>query len=58
MTRYRGPVDASRRSAGGTQELLDQWWSGVGIVSVAIRSVDPPPAVLAAFRSQDVQNAG
>ena len=39
----------------GTQELLDAWQSGVGIVSVAIRSVDPPPAVLAAF--QDVQNA-
>lgn len=39
----------------GTQELLDGWKSGVGIVSVAIRSVDPPPAVLAAF--QDVQNA-
>jgi len=39
----------------GTQELLDGWKSGVGIVSVALRSVDPPPAVLAAF--QDVQNA-
>jgi membrane protease subunit HflK len=39
----------------GTQELLDDWKSGVGVVSVAIRSVDPPPAVLAAF--QDVQNA-
>jgi membrane protease subunit HflK len=39
----------------GTQELLDTWQSGVGVVSVAIRSVDPPPAVLAAF--QDVQNA-
>ncbi len=39
----------------GTQGLLDDWQSGVGIVSVAIRSVDPPPAVLAAF--QDVQNA-
>ena len=39
----------------GTQQLLDGWQSGVGIVSVAIRSVDPPPAVLAAF--QDVQNA-
>ena len=39
----------------GTQELLDGWKSGVGIVSVALRSVDPPPPVLAAF--QDVQNA-
>lgn len=39
----------------GTQELLDGWQTGIGIVSVAIRSVDPPPAVLAAF--QDVQNA-
>lgn len=39
----------------GTQERLDAWKSGVGVVSVAIRSVDPPPAVLAAF--QDVQNA-
>jgi len=39
----------------GTQELLDGWKSGVGVVSVALRSVDPPPAVLAAF--QDVQNA-
>lgn len=39
----------------GTQDLLDGWRSGVGIVSVALRSVEPPPAVLAAF--QDVQNA-
>jgi len=39
----------------GTQELLDAWRSGVGVVSVALRSVDPPPPVLAAF--QDVQNA-
>ena len=39
----------------GTQEHLDAWGSGVAVVSVAIRSVDPPPAVLAAF--QDVQNA-
>lgn len=39
----------------GTQELLDAWKSGVGVVSVALRSVDPPPPVLAAF--QDVQNA-
>jgi membrane protease subunit HflK len=39
----------------GTQELLDEWKSGVGVESVALRSVDPPPAVLAAF--QDVQNA-
>ncbi len=39
----------------GTQDLLDAWESGVGVVSVALRSVDPPPPVLAAF--QDVQNA-
>lgn len=39
----------------GTQRLLDDWKSGVAIVSVALRSVDPPPPVLAAF--QDVQNA-
>ncbi|MHB8797062.1 MAG: FtsH protease activity modulator HflK [Thermoanaerobaculia bacterium] len=39
----------------GTQELLDRWKSGVAIVSVALRSVDPPPPVLAAF--QDVQDA-
>jgi membrane protease subunit HflK len=39
----------------GTQDLLDEWDSGVGVVSVALRSVDPPPPVLAAF--QDVQNA-
>lgn len=39
----------------GTQRLLDAWGSGVGVVSVAIRSVEPPPPVLAAF--QDVQDA-
>ena len=39
----------------GTQELLDRWRSGVAVVSVALRSVDPPPPVLAAF--QDVQDA-
>jgi membrane protease subunit HflK len=39
----------------GTQDLLDAWKTGVAVVSVALRSVDPPPAVLAAF--QDVQNA-
>jgi membrane protease subunit HflK len=39
----------------GTQELLDAWQSGVAVVSVALRSVDPPPPVLAAF--QDVQDA-
>lgn len=39
----------------GTQRLLDDWKSGVVIVSVALRSVDPPPPVLAAFK--DVQNA-
>ena len=39
----------------GTQELLDRWQSGVAVVSVALRSVDPPPPVLAAF--QDVQDA-
>jgi membrane protease subunit HflK len=39
----------------GTQRLLDDWKSGVAVVSVALRSVDPPPPVLAAF--QDVQNA-
>lgn len=39
----------------GTQELLDGWRSGVAVVSVALRSVDPPPPVLAAF--QDVQDA-
>lgn len=45
-------LEAVRR---GTQDLLDGWDSGVGVVSVALRSVDPPPPVLAAF--QDVQNA-
>lgn len=39
----------------GTQQLLDEWETGVALVSVALRSVDPPPPVLAAF--QDVQNA-
>lgn len=39
----------------GTQELLDAWSTGVSVVSVALRSVDPPGPVLAAF--QDVQNA-
>jgi len=39
----------------GTQELLEEWKTGVAVVSVALRSVDPPPPVLAAC--QDVQDA-
>jgi membrane protease subunit HflK len=39
----------------GTQELLDAWKCGADVVSVALRSVDPPAPVVAAF--QDVQNA-
>ena len=38
-----------------TQGRLDAWRCGADVVSVALRSVDPPPAVVAAF--QDVQNA-
>lgn len=39
----------------GAQGLLDSWRCGVDVVSVALRSVDPPAPVVAAF--QDVQNA-
>ena len=39
----------------GAQGLLDSWRCGVDVVSAALRSVDPPAPVVAAF--QDVQNA-
>jgi len=45
-------VDAVRKRA---QSTLDQCQSGLRIASVAIRAVEPPDAVRAAF--QDVQNA-
>jgi membrane protease subunit HflK len=38
-----------------TQALLDAYGAGVHVVSLALRSAEPPPAVIAAF--QDVQDA-
>ncbi len=38
-----------------TQVLLDTYGAGVHVVSLALRSAEPPPAVIAAF--QDVQDA-
>lgn len=38
-----------------TQALLDAYGAGVHVVSLALRSAEPPPAVIAAFK--DVQDA-
>lgn len=63
-TLARAPVDdvlTSGRAAllervrSKTQALLDAYGAGVHVVSLALRSAEPPPAVIAAF--QDVQDA-
>lgn len=53
LTTGRGQVET--RTAELMQKTLDSWGAGVRIVGVQIRSANPPPEVVAAFR--DVSNA-
>jgi modulator of FtsH protease HflK len=53
LTTGRGQVQ--QQAAELMQRILDKWGAGVSIVEVQIRSSNPPPEVVAAFR--DVSNA-
>ncbi|MBO1080840.1 FtsH protease activity modulator HflK [Roseomonas haemaphysalidis] len=53
LTEARAQIEQSVRT--GTQAILDQYGSGVEITQVQLLKVDPPPAVIDAFR--DVQRA-
>ena len=53
LTTGRGQVQL--QAAELMQRILDKWGAGVSIVEVQIRSSNPPPEVVAAFR--DVSNA-
>ncbi|MDB5444494.1 MAG: hflK [Phenylobacterium sp.] len=53
LTTGRGQVQL--QAAELMQRILDRWGAGVSIVEVQIRSSNPPPEVVAAFR--DVSNA-
>ena len=53
LTTGRGQVEI--RTAELMQKTLDRWGAGVRVVGVQIRSANPPPEVVAAFR--DVSNA-
>ena len=53
ISRGRGQVQ--RETADILQRTLDAWGAGVTVVEVQIRSANPPPEVVAAFR--DVQSA-
>jgi membrane protease subunit HflK len=53
MTTGRGQVET--RTVTLMQRTLDSWGAGVRVVGVQIRSANPPPEVVAAFR--DVSNA-
>jgi len=50
-----GRGEVQRQTAEGMQRTLDSWGAGINIVEVQIRSANPPPEVVAAFR--DVQSA-
>ena len=54
LTTGRGQVQA--QSAELMQRILDQYGAGVSVVEVQIRTANPPPEVIAAFR--EVANAG
>jgi len=54
LTVGRGEVQA--QSAELMQRTLDSWGAGISIVEVQIRTANPPPEVIAAFR--EVANAG
>lgn len=50
-----GRGDVQRQTAEVMQRTLDSWNAGIDIVEVQIRTANPPPEVVAAFR--DVQSA-
>ena len=54
LTTGRGDVQA--QAADLMQRTLDAWGAGVTVVEVQIRTANPPPEVIAAFR--EVTNAG
>jgi membrane protease subunit HflK len=51
----RGRLIATDQTRQGAQKRLDAYGSGLQVVSLALRSIEPPAPVLAAF--QDVQDA-
>jgi len=53
LTEARGQIEDSVRA--GTQAIMDQYKAGVAITQVQLQKVDPPAAVIEAFR--DVQRA-
>ena len=53
LTEARAQIEQAVRT--GTQAILDQYGSGIEISQVQLLKVDPPPAVIDAFR--DVQRA-
>jgi len=53
LTEARGQIEDQVRA--GTQSILDQYGAGVAITQVQLQKVDPPGAVIEAFR--DVQRA-
>ena len=53
LTEARGQIET--QVAQGTQAILDQYKAGVAITQVQLQKVDPPAAVIEAFR--DVQRA-
>ena len=53
LTEARAQIETSVRT--GAQAILDQYGSGIEITQVQLLKVDPPPAVIDAFR--DVQRA-
>ena len=53
LTEARGQIEEQVRS--GAQAILDQYRAGVAITQVQLQKVDPPAAVIEAFR--DVQRA-
>src|SRR5215212_5806353 len=53
LTEARGQIEDQVRA--GTQAIMDQYKAGVAITQVQLQKVDPPAAVIEAFR--DVQRA-
>ncbi|MFC7552525.1 FtsH protease activity modulator HflK [Pseudoroseomonas wenyumeiae] len=53
LTEARAQIEQAVRQ--GTQYILDQYGSGIEIMQIQLLKVDPPPAVIDAFR--DVQRA-
>ncbi|WP_144186352.1 FtsH protease activity modulator HflK [Elioraea rosea] len=53
LTEARAQIEQAVRT--GTQAILDQYGAGIEVTQVQLQKVDPPPAVIDAFR--DVQRA-